>query len=330
MPELDSSPPSAGPLLARLIGRLEREVVGQRPLLERLIVALLAGGHVLIEGVPGLAKTRSVRAIARALDLPFRRIQFTPDLLPADLTGTQVYRPATGTFDVRTGPIVASVVLADEINRAPAKVQSALLEAMQEGQVTVGDRTIILPDPFWVLATQNPVEHEGTYPLPEAQLDRFLMKLHVDYPDRTSELAMLDLSDTGPVPSGEPEPDLAPLIGPSDVRVLRAEAASIRVAPAIKEYAVDLVRATRDPAGYGLDLAPLIELGASPRASLALIATARAHALLSGRDFVTPHDVKTLARDVLRHRVLASFEADAEGITPDDLIGRILDHIRVP
>ncbi len=329
MTELHSPPPS-GLLLAELIGRLERDVVGQRALLERLVVALLAGGHVLIEGVPGLAKTRSVRAIARALDLPFRRIQFTPDLLPADLTGTQVYRPATGTFDVRTGPIVASVVLADEINRAPAKVQSALLEAMQEGQVTVGDQTIILPDPFWVLATQNPVEHEGTYPLPEAQLDRFLMKLHVDYPDRTSELAMLDLSDTGPLPSGEPETNIDPLLGPADVRILRAEAASIRVAPAIKEYAVDLVRATRDPAGYGLDLAPLIELGASPRASLALVATARAHAMLSGRDFVTPHDVKTLARDVLRHRVLASFEADAEGITPDDLIGRVLDHIRVP
>ena len=196
MPDLDTTPSTAGTLLAELISRLEREIVGQRPLLERLIVALLAGGHVLIEGVPGLAKTRSVRAIAKALDLPFRRIQFTPDLLPADLTGTQVYRPATGTFDVRTGPIVASVVLADEINRAPAKVQSALLEAMQEGQVTVGDQTIILPDPFWVLATQNPVEHEGTYPLPEAQLDRFLMKLHVAYPDRESELAMLDLTDT--------------------------------------------------------------------------------------------------------------------------------------
>jgi MoxR-like ATPase len=330
MPEIDTPPPPSGLLLAGLIGRLERDVVGQRPLLERLVVALLAGGHVLIEGVPGLAKTRSVRAIARALDLPFRRIQFTPDLLPADLTGTQVYRPATGTFDVRTGPIVASVVLADEINRAPAKVQSALLEAMQEGQVTVGDQTIVLPDPFWVLATQNPVEHEGTYPLPEAQLDRFLMKLHVDYPDRTSELAMLDLTDAGPLPSIEPDADLAPLLGPADVRALRLEVASIRVAPSIKEYAVDLVRATRDPASYGLDLAPLIELGASPRASLALVATARAHALLSGRDFVTPHDVKTLARDVLRHRVLASFEADAEGITPDDLIGRILDHIRVP
>jgi len=328
MAEPANPPVPAGPILAELIGRLEREVVGQRPLLERLVIALLAGGHVLIEGVPGLAKTRSVRALARALDLPFSRIQFTPDLLPADLTGTQVYRPATGTFDVRTGPIVASVVLADEINRAPAKVQSALLEAMQEGQVTVGDRTVILPDPFWVLATQNPVEHEGTYPLPEAQLDRFLFKLHVDYPDRAAELAMLGLAEARSAP-GAPI-DLPPLLGPAEVRALRREAASVRVAQAIKEYAVDLVRATRDPAGAGLDLAPMIELGASPRASLALIASARAHALLAGRDFVTPHDVKTLARDVLRHRVLASYEADAEGVTPDDLVGRILDRIRVP
>jgi MoxR-like ATPase len=328
-PESPTLSPS-GLVLSALIDRLEREIVGQRALLERLVVALLAGGHVLIEGVPGLAKTRSVRAMARALDLPFRRIQFTPDLLPADLTGTQVYRPATGTFDVRTGPIVASVVLADEINRAPAKVQSALLEAMQEGQVTVGDQTITLPEPFWVLATQNPVEHEGTYPLPEAQLDRFLMKLHVDYPDRGSELAMLDLGDAGPASAGSREDGPSPRLGPADVLALRREAASIRVAPAIKEYAVDLVRATRDPAGYGLDLGPLIELGASPRASLALVASARAHALLSGRTFVTPHDVKTLARDVLRHRVLASFEADAEGVSPDEIIGRVLDHIRVP
>lgn len=328
-PESIPSSPS-GLVLTALIDRLECEIVGQRILLERLVVALLAGGHVLIEGVPGLAKTRSVRAMARALDLPFRRIQFTPDLLPADLTGTQVYRPATGTFDVRTGPIVASVVLADEINRAPAKVQSALLEAMQEGQVTVGDQTIMLPEPFWVLATQNPVEHEGTYPLPEAQLDRFLMKLHVDYPDRASELAMLDLGDAGPSSGGLREAGPPPLLGPADVLALRREAASIRVAPAIKEYAVDLVRATRDPSGYGLDLGPLIELGASPRASLALVASARAHALLAGRTFVTPHDVKTLARDVLRHRVLASFEADAEEVSPDEIIGRVLDHIRVP
>ena len=329
MPETETDPPPhpAGPILAGLIGRLEREVIGQRRLLERLVIALLAGGHVLIEGVPGLAKTRSVRALARALDLSFRRIQFTPDLLPADLTGTQIYRPGTGTFDVRTGPIVASVVLADEINRAPAKVQSALLEAMQEGQVTVGDETIILPEPFWVLATQNPVEHEGTYPLPEAQLDRFLFKLVVDYPDRASELAMLGLAPTPGERSPEPE---APTLGPADVRALRSQVAAVRVEDPIKEYAVDLVRATRDPAAYGLDLAPFIELGASPRASLGLIASAKAHAVLSGRDFVTPHDVKSLARDVLRHRVLASYEADAEGLSSDDLIGRILDQIRVP
>ena len=323
--------PPPGGTLALLLERLEREVVGQRPLLERLVVALLAGGHVLIEGVPGLAKTRSVRALARALDLPSRRVQFTPDLLPSDLTGTQIYRPATGTFDVRHGPIVTNVLLADEINRAPAKVQSALLEAMQEGRVTIGDQAVALPDPFWVLATQNPIEHEGTYPLPEAQLDRFLLKLTVGYPDRASELLMLDLAGPGAgMGADDGTSRSAPLLGPADVLHLRGKAEAVRVAPAIKEYAVDLVRATRDPAGYGLDLAPLIELGASPRASLALVAAARGHALLSGRDYVTPHDVKSLARDVLRHRVIASYEADASGVSPDTIIGRILDQIRVP
>lgn len=318
--------------LSALIERLERVVVGQRPLLEKLIVALLAGGHVLIEGVPGLAKTRAARALADALDLPFRRIQFTPDLLPADLTGTQIYRPATGTFDVRPGPIVTSVLLADEINRAPAKVQSALLEAMQEGQVTVGDETIRLPETFWVLATQNPIEHEGTYPLPEAQLDRFLLKIVVDYPDRDAELAMLDLPGlAGPFPAesgraGGPPPRL----GPDDAARLRRLAASTRVAPAIKEYVVDLIRATRDPEAHGLGLAPLIELGASPRATLALVRTARAHALLNQRDYVTPHDVKAMARDVLRHRILVSYEADAEGLSVDDLLQQILDHVPVP
>ena len=319
--------------LNALIDRLEGLVVGQRPLLERLVIALLAGGHVLIEGVPGLAKTRAVRALAHALDLPFRRIQFTPDLLPADLTGTQIYRPATGTFDVRPGPIVTSVLLADEINRAPAKVQSALLEAMQEGQITVGDETIYLPDTFWVLATQNPIEHEGTYPLPEAQLDRFLMKLVVGYPDRAAELEMLDLpsvSETSRPGSDSRMDELAPLYGPGDVIEFRALAASLQIAPAIKEYIVDLVRATRDPASFGLPLAPLLELGASPRATIALVRAARAHALLAGRDFVTPHDVKSLARDVMRHRILVSFEADAEGLSPDDILQRILDQVPVP
>ncbi|QDV35194.1 AAA family ATPase [Tautonia plasticadhaerens] len=328
---------TALPDLGPLVARLEAAVVGQRPLLERMVIALLAGGHVLIEGVPGLAKTRAVRALARALDLPFRRIQFTPDLLPADLTGTQVYHPQTGRFDVKHGPIVAGVLLADEINRAPAKVQSALLEAMQEGQVTIGDETIRLPDPFFVLATQNPIEQEGTYPLPEAQLDRFLMKLLVGYPGREAELAMLDLpgvgvaEGAGGIGVGEAFPaDPGPLLGPEEVRRLRAITGSIRVAPALKGYIVDLIRATRAPHEYGLDLGPLIELGASPRATLALVRSSQGHALLSGRDYVTPFDVKSVARDVLRHRLLVSYEADAEGLSPDDVLGRILDHIRVP
>jgi MoxR-like ATPase len=317
--------------ISSLIQRLESSIVGQRPLLERLVIALIAGGHVLIEGVPGLAKTRAVRALAQALDLPFRRIQFTPDLLPADLTGTQIYRPASGTFDVRPGPIVTSVLLADEINRAPAKVQSALLEAMQEGQITIGDETVSLPETFWVLATQNPIEHEGTYPLPEAQLDRFLMKLTVDYPDRGAELAMLDLPGlAGPGRFEEPRTDEGPLFGPGQVLEMRARAAAIRVAPAIKEYVVDIVRATRDPARYGLELAPLLDLGASPRATIALVRVARGHALLAGRDYVTPHDVKSLAREILRHRVLISSEAEAEGLSADEIIGRILDRIPIP
>jgi len=317
--------------LSLLIDRLETVVVGQRPLIEKLIVALLAGGHVLVEGVPGLAKTRVVRALSQALHLPFRRIQFTPDLLPADLTGTQVYRPSTGEFDVRPGPIVTSVLLADEINRAPAKVQSALLEAMQEGQVTVGDETIVLPETFWVLATQNPIEHEGTYPLPEAQLDRFLLKVLVGYPDRDAELAMLDLPSVAEASHPEAwQADAPPLFQPDDVLRLRALAASIQVAGSIKEYVVDLVRATRDPEAYGLGLAPLIELGASPRATLSLVRAARAHALLSRRDYVTPHDVKSLARDVLRHRIVVSYEADAEGLSVDDVLQRILDYIPVP
>lgn len=314
-------------MLAALINRLETAVVGQRALLERLVIALLAGGHVLIEGVPGLAKTRAVQALANALDLPFRRVQFTPDLLPADLTGTQVYHPATGTFDAKAGPIVTSVLLADEINRAPAKVQSALLEAMQEGQVTIGDETIRLPDPFWVLATQNPIEHEGTYPLPEAQLDRFLLKLLVHYPDRSAELAMLDLPG---VADPRLSPETSPLLGPADVRALRGQVSEIRVATAIKEYVVDLVRATRNPEATGLDLAPFIEFGASPRATIGLIRAAQGHALLQGRSYVTPYDVKALAPDVLRHRLILSYEADAEGLSADEILGRLLDQVRVP
>ncbi len=326
----DDSVQIAGVRLHELVARLETVVVGQAGLLRRLVVALLCGGHVLIEGVPGLAKTRSARALARMLDLPFRRIQFTPDLLPADLTGTQIYRPATGTFDVRPGPIVTSILLADEINRAPAKVQSALLEAMQEGQVTVGDETIILPPTFWVLATQNPIEHEGTYPLPEAQLDRFLVKLRVDYPDRDSELAMLELPSAVESIRDADKSNLAPMFDEAELLKLRRLADSIRVADAIKGYVVDIIRATRDPKAFGLEIEPLLELGASPRATIALVRASKAHALLSGRSYVIPHDVKSLALDVLRHRVIISHEAEAEGLGVDDVLQRVLDYIKVP
>jgi MoxR-like ATPase len=317
-------------LIQGLLARLESAVVGQRALLERMVIALLAGGHVLIEGVPGLAKTLAVRSLAGALGLPFRRIQFTPDLLPADLTGTQIYHPATGTFRTRAGPIVTNVLLADEINRAPAKVQSALLEAMQERQVTIGDETIRLPDPFYVLATQNPIEHEGTYPLPEAQLDRFLMKLIVNYPERAAELAMLALPEhaNGAVELGAGD---SSVMGAGELALLREAARGVFVAPPVSEYLVDLIRATRDPGAYGMEsLAALIEVGASPRATLALRRSARAHALLSGRDFVTPHDVKVLAADVLRHRIVPSYEADAEGRTSDDILREVLGNVPVP
>jgi MoxR-like ATPase len=319
--DADARPPLE---IQALLDQLEAEVLGQRPLLVRLLVCLLAGGHVLIEGVPGLAKTRAVRALASALKLSFRRVQFTPDLLPADLTGTQVYLPSTGTFEPRPGPIVTSILLADEINRAPAKVQSALLEAMQERQVTIGDATIRLPDPFFVLATQNPIEHEGTYPLPEAQLDRFLMKVIVTYPARQAELSMLDLP-------AEPATAPPPAAGAAAVLALRNRAGAIHAAPTLRGYLVDLVRATRDPAAAGLpDLARSIELGASPRATQALLACARAHALIEGRAYATPHDVKSIAPDVLRHRLLLTYEAEASDLTPDAVIRRVLDHVPVP
>jgi len=325
---MPDQPRSAEPseILQSLLERLNSTVVGQPELLTRLVVSLLAGGHVLIEGPPGLAKTRAVQSLAHELGLPFRRIQFTPDLLPADLTGTQVYHPATGNFNVRQGPIVTHVLLADEINRAPAKVQSALLEAMQEGQVTIGNETVKLPDPFYVLATQNPIEHEGTYPLPEAQLDRFLMKLLVTYPNRAAELDMLDLPDL--IGGNQP---ITPLLDADQVRLYKQYASMTHVADLIKGYIVDLVRATRVPDQYGLaELKPLIELGASPRASIGLVRSAQAHALLAGRNFVTPHDVKSIAQDVLRHRLILSYEADAQSLAPDDILEKILDHMPVP
>jgi MoxR-like ATPase len=280
---------------------------------------------VLLEGVPGLAKTLSVKTLAQALHADFRRIQFTPDLLPADLIGTMIYNPRDGVFTTKKGPIFANVILADEINRAPAKVQSALLEAMQEHQVTIGDETHPLPQPFLVLATQNPIEQEGTYPLPEAQVDRFMLKLHIDYPSREEERQILDrmavIDGTRSV---------APVVSTSDILAARTLVDEIYVDDKIKEYIVSIVFATRDPAGAKLDLAPLIEYGASPRATLYLTLAAKAHAFLQGRGYVTPQDVKSIGPDVLRHRVIITYEAEAEEIDADEIVKRIFDGVPVP
>ena len=315
----------------RLREEVGRVVVGQRALVDGLLIALLCDGHVLVEGVPGLAKTTAVRTLAHALGLGFRRIQFTPDLLPADLLGTPIYVPGRERFEVRRGPIFTPVLLGDEINRAPAKVQSALLEAMEERQVTIGDETFALPRPFFVMATQNPVELEGTYPLPEAQIDRFLLKLVVPYPEAGEE-AEIVLRDT--------RADLAvrPVADAAIVEELKGSARAIYVAPAVTDYAVRLVRATRDPAAAGVRVlgpegaSPLhpVALGASPRASIFLVRAARAHALLDGRSFATPHDVKRVAPDVLRHRVLISYEAEADGVRSEDVVDAVLGSVETP
>jgi MoxR-like ATPase len=308
-----------------LLAEIRRVIVGQERLIERLLIGLLADGHILIEGVPGLAKTLSVKTLSDAIDASFQRIQFTPDLLPADLIGTQIYNPRTGEFTPRQGPIFANLILADEVNRAPPKVQSALLEAMQEHQVTIGDTTYPLEQPFLVLATQNPIEQEGTYPLPEAQVDRFMLKVIITYPERHEERRILDLM------TGEPVAAARPVI-PTQ-RILRARQAvrGIYVDSKIKEYVLDLVFATRQPAQSGLEqLHGLIAFGASPRASIYLIQTAKAHAFLQGRGFVTPDDVKLIAPDVLQHRVIVTYEAEAEDVTPLDLVQTILNHVEVP
>ncbi len=302
-----------------------RVVVGQRSLVDGIVMALLMDGHILVEGVPGLAKTLAVRTVARGLDLQFQRVQFTPDLLPADLIGTQIYNPRTCEFSIHRGPIFANVVLADEINRAPAKVQSALLEAMAERQVTIGEQTLPLPEPFFVLATQNPIELEGTYPLPEAQVDRFMMKLLVDYPSRPEELGILERMG-----SPAAKVDIEPVLPRGTLQQLRAAADAVYVDPKVREYLLDIVRATRRPADYGLQLEQYIQLGASPRAAIALFRAAKAHAFLAGRDFVVPEDVKAVAANVLRHRLIVTFEAEAEDIRPDEIIRRILDHLPVP
>jgi MoxR-like ATPase len=312
-------------VMAELTAELGRVIVGQRAMVERLLIGLLADGHVLLEGVPGLAKTLAVRTLASTIHAGFHRIQFTPDLLPADLVGTMIYNQRTGEFGVQQGPIFTNLLLADEINRAPAKVQSALLEAMQEKQVTIGGRTFPLPDLFLVLATQNPIEHEGTYPLPEAQVDRFMFKLVVTYPERRDEREVLDRMTAGP------EPTARRMLDPERVLAARALVQTVYTDDRIKEYVLDLIAATRDPARAGLgELAPLIEFGASPRAGIFLLRAAKAHAFLQGRGYVTPDDIKALALDILRHRVILTYRADAEGIGPDELLRRLLEAVQVP
>ncbi|MDE3152025.1 MAG: AAA family ATPase [Gemmatimonadota bacterium] len=305
--------------------QVARRVVGQEYMVERLLISLLTGGHVLLEGVPGLAKTLTVRTLAETIDTTFQRIQFTPDLLPADVLGTQVYEQGSGQFAVKKGPIFANIILADEINRAPAKVQAALLEAMQEKQVTIGGTTYPLDEPFLVLATQNPIEQEGTYPLPEAQVDRFMLKLHVGYPSRDEEKEIMRRMASG-VPIA-----VDAVASPHAILDARRRIAELYMDERIVDYIVDIVHATREPAAAGLpELAPLIEFGASPRATIALAQASRAHAFLRGRAFVTPDDVKAIAPDVLRHRVLTTYEAEAEEITADEIVRRVLAKIESP
>jgi MoxR-like ATPase len=311
---------------ADLKAEVGRVLVGQDDMLHRLVLGLLAGGHVLLEGVPGLAKTLVIKALASSLDGQFSRVQFTPDMLPGDIVGTQVFNPREGTYNVRKGPVFANLVLADEINRAPAKVQSALLEAMQERQVTLGDQTFKLAEPFLVLATQNPIEQEGTYPLPEAQLDRFMLKIKVGYPSRDEEVKIVDrMAGAGG------EPTASKVMTLDEVLAARDVCRQVFVDDKVKRYAVDVVAATRDPKAAGLAaLAPLIENGASVRGSIALVKVAKAHALLAGRSYVSPHDVKIVAHDVLRHRVLVSYEAEAQGKHADHIVGQILENVPVP
>ncbi|MBN2588292.1 MAG: MoxR family ATPase [Sedimentisphaerales bacterium] len=308
-----------------LFGEIDKVIIGQRYMLERMLISLLANGHILLEGVPGLAKTMAVTTLAKAIDADFRRIQFTPDLLPADLIGTQIYRQSDGEFYTRKGPVFANIILADEINRAPAKVQSALLEAMQERQVTIGDETFPIPEPFLVLATQNPIEQEGTYPLPEAQLDRFMMKLKVDYPNKEEERKILDR-----MASTNKKFDIKPVIHPNQIAEIRSVVDEIYIDDKVKDYIVNIVCATRDPKKYGIDLGNFINYGASPRATIFLAVAAKAHAFIQQRGYVTPQDVKSIGYDVLRHRVIISYEAEAEDKTSEDIIKTIFDNIEVP
>jgi MoxR-like ATPase len=314
-----------GEVLHRLNSELSKAIVGQKEMLSRLLVGLLTDGHILLEGVPGLAKTTAIKSLAQSLSTEFRRIQFTPDLLPADLVGTMIYVPAEAQFRTRKGPIFANFILADEINRAPSKVQSALLEAMQERQVTIGDHTHPLPGLFLVMATQNPIEQEGTYPLPEAQVDRFMLKVKITYPEADEERQVLDMSLNG---SGQ---TVKPVVQPADVAAMQEVVKMIYIDDQVKEYILNLVRSTRDPESFGMkSLKPLIEYGASPRASIFLGVGARAMAFLAGRGYVTPQDVKDIAYDVLRHRVILTYEAEAEQMASEDVIKTILTTVPVP
>ncbi len=311
--------------IPRLREEIARVIVGQHYLVDRLLVGLLANGHVLLEGVPGLAKTLSIRTLAAATAADFKRIQFTPDLLPADIIGTLIYSPKDSTFHTRKGPVFANLILADEINRAPAKVQSALLEAMQERQVTIGDATYLLPEPFLVLATENPIDQEGTYPLPEAQVDRFMLKLKVGYPTRSDEREILDrMASTTPVL------DVDAVTSLETIREARHLVNQVYVDPKIRDYIVDLVLATRDPGQYQLKLGHYIQFGASPRATISLTLAAKAWALMQGRSYVIPQDIKEIGMDVLRHRVIPGYEAEAEEITSEDLVSSILEAVPVP
>ena len=316
----------------KLEAHLKKLVVGQEALLNRMLVALLCDGHLLVEGAPGLAKTRAIKVLSHSVEGDFQRLQFTPDLLPADLTGTEIYRPQDGSFVFRKGPLFHNLVLADEVNRAPAKVQSALLEAMGERQITVGSVTYPLPELFMVMATQNPIEQEGTYPLPEAQLDRFLLHVFVDYPDADGERAILELNRSEAKRSVDDEALFRPLdvLTQKEVMAARQEVLDLHLAEALQEYIIQFVVATREPERYGEDLKGQLQYGASPRATIALDRCARAHAWLEGRDFVTPVDIQTIAHDVLRHRIILSFEAEAAGRTPDQIVDLLLSRVGVP
>jgi len=324
-PEFQERLTLAKGLLARVNFVLEKKIVGQEILRRRLVQALLTNGHVLLEGVPGLAKTLAIRTLAEAVDAQFQRIQFTPDLLPADIIGTEIYRPQEGAFEVRKGPVFTNLLLADEINRAPAKVQSALLETMQERQVTIGETSFRVPDPFLVLATQNPIEQEGTYPLPEAQVDRFIAKVKVDYPSPEEELEIISRAYAPQLHSTSEK-----AVSLDEIRSVMALVPKVYVDHRVKQYIVNLVWASRDPSRYGINLSSLIELGASPRASLSLLSMAQAEALLNGEHFVVPQNVKDVALDVLRHRIMPSYEAEAQGLSSDDLVNQLLEAVVVP